>query len=143
MNENDKKLLLQDLCGRIPYGVKCIIYPNNIVSLQCVEVLEGLGKDYFMETDSGMYYIGKDTVKPILYQFSDMTESQLKEYKSLLEKSVNDFVDEDDDEVTPNLISVTPSIVEIDFFNKYHIDYRGLIPKGLAINAKIFLSGIY
>lgn len=35
------------------------------------------------------------------------------------------------DEIEPTWVTA----FEIDFYNKHHIDYRGLIPMGLAIDA--------
>ena len=50
-----------------------------------------------------------------------MTEEQKKEYQYITERWINDPA-----------YSISDSI---DWLNKHHFDYRGLIEKGLAIDA--------
>ena len=62
-----------------------------------------------------------DNVRPYLFPLSSITEEQKKEYQYITERWMNDPV-----------YSISDSI---DWLNKNHFDYRGLIEKGLAIDA--------
>ena len=62
-----------------------------------------------------------ETVKPYLFPLSSMTEEQKKEYNYITERWMYD-----------SSYSISDSI---DWLNKNHFDYRGLIEKGLAIDA--------
>ena len=114
----DKDLLLKDLCARLPYGVK----------VQCEDYLFTFDKDHMgigmlyqdfngnpLESPkiilSGCYY-GED-IKPYLFPLSSMTEKQKIELTCIID---SDYA-------------------QIDWYNKNHFDYRGLIPLGLAIDA--------
>lgn len=111
MKQEDKDLLLQDLCARLPYGlfvningIKCILQPHDISD--------------FIKCDID--------IKPYLFPLSSMTEEQKKEYKQFLE-DIDGYVYSID------------CVPQIDWLNKNKFDYRGLIEKGLAIDA----TGIY
>ena len=131
MTQEDKALLIKDLCARLPYGVKCQIYDENyvlsgITSKLCNELyFEELN---FKECDG---YVSIECCKPYLFPLSSMTEAQKREYNSL-----RDFVPTyhyefgdiiEDTELYDNFES-------IDYLIANHFDYRNLIPKGLAID---------
>lgn len=124
-------LLLIDLCSRLYYKVKvsliynneeyrgtlCAIYPeDNRV------IIDDLNKSchYYNQTCGG-FLIDENKVKPYLFPLSSMTEEQYENF--LLTNS----------EIT--LKGVICSTRGFDFLNKHHFDYRGLIKKGLAIDA--------
>ena len=123
MTREDKELLLKDLCARVPYGVKYMRYSWNFDTdqeLPVIETLECADKDGYIN------HIRVHTVydiKPYLFPLSSMTEEQKKEYAHILVMSSNLAYSQ--------LLDMT---VE-DWFNKNHFDYRGLIPKGLALDA--------
>jgi hypothetical protein len=113
MKQEDKELLLKDLCARLPYGVKCKTLTqdmngNDIVYEDKEELtiyrVRRLGNEYM-------------TVIPYLFPMSSMTVKQRDSYRFLTSSA-----------------HASP-VGLIDFFHKNHIDYRGLIPKGLAIDA--------
>lgn len=113
MTQNEKDILLIDLCGRLPYGVKVICETEKsifeveaITSYSCVCPKD---KNY-------LHNIDDDEIKPCLFPMSSMTEEQRLEYYGTFSLSGD----------------ISGSI---DFYNKYHFDYRGLIPMGLAIDA--------
>lgn len=108
MKQEEKDLLLKDLCARLPYGVKglingckCTIYPHDI---------EDFEKDL-------------RTITPFLRPLSSMTEEERQNYGLLL---------------TDAHYNTRPSttLSLIDWLNEHHFDYRGLIDKGLAIEVK-------
>ena len=113
--EEKKDLLLKDLCARVPYGVK-VQYMNNIFVIDYVSSYEEVKLD-----TSDNWTVGVSEVKPYLFPLSSLTEKQKKEYQYITERWMYD----------PSY-SISDST---DWLNKNHFDYRGLIEKGLAIDA--------
>lgn len=118
MTQNEKDILLKDLCSRLPYGIKAEIkYHDGVWGLCSINpngytiVTRDIG--YPMETD-WVY------CKPYLFPMSNMTEEQSLEYGKLCERCCP---------------ASTYSMEIIDWFHKNHFDYRGLIPMGLANDA--------
>ena len=112
MTQNEKDLLLKDLCGRLPYGVK--LQFSHIITSPAV--LKGINED-FIECDIAVCEL--EDIKPYLFPMSSMTKEQRVEYcKTLL---INNL-----------FCSETPETY--DWLDANHFDYRGLIEKGLAID---------
>jgi hypothetical protein len=117
MTQEQKDILLKDLCARLPYGVK-VEYENKIFDVEYVCPMYEEVKLDIPET----WTIDVSEVKPYLFPLSSMTEEQKREYHEL----VGGFFG----------ASVLISVEDLtDFFNKNHIDYRGLISIDLAIDA--------
>ena len=118
MTQEDKQLLLKDLCARLPYKVKV----NEVV--QGDFTLFGLINERVF-TDSKEEFCYNDfsieLIKPYLFPLSSMTEAQKKEYQYITERWMYD-----------SSYSISDST---DWLNKHHFDYRGLIEKRLAIDA--------
>lgn len=128
MKQEEKDLLLKDLCARLPYGVK--VYGNysysdgeKIVDDKRVEVLDISTLDWFL---NGI------EIKPYLFPMSSMTEEQKKEYESLCIKVTPEYTNFYD-LIFPK--EYYDTVKSIDYLYKNHIDVRGLIPKGLANDA--------
>ena len=118
MTQEEKDLLLKDLCARLPYGVKFLRESWNYEwdqEMSVIEVLEDIDKDGYIN-NTKVYKV--EDVKPFLFPLSSMTEEQ----KSIL-SLCNAFIE-------PRSIEL-----KLNFYNEQHIDYRGLIKKGLAIDA--------
>lgn len=126
MTQTDKELLLKDLCSRLPYGVKAEITRINWDSDKeevIVKNIKSVFPDmYAVSTINTTYSIRY--VKPYLFPLSSMTEEQKREYHELIGGMFG----------TSALINFE---VLTDFFNKNHLDYRGLIPMGLALDATV------
>ena len=122
MTQEDKELLLKDLCGRLPYGVKVQVFNYGI---ETIENLYQIDLDGYISTIEGDEL--KYSYKPYLFPLSSMTEEQKKEFDQLLELELKAISDEID--------PTQATAFEIDFYNKHHLDYRGLIPMGLANDA--------
>ena len=130
MKQEDKELLLKDLCARLPYRVKLQLYNGE------------LDNDVLNSIDTEEYIIinGKDDIekiKPYLYHLSSMTEKQKEELKSL-GWNFDNFEIHNVSECLGTYreyVSHSDCFVLIDWFNKNHFDSRGLIPMGLAIDA--------
>lgn len=105
MTQEDKDLLIKDLSARLLYGV--ILNCCNFVGekLYTIDSNGLINNDYNLEE-----------VKPYLFPLSDMTEEQEREWQYTLSSDGN----------------ITYETV--DWCNKNHFDYRGLIGKGLAID---------
>jgi hypothetical protein len=112
MTQEDKKLLLIDLSARLPYGVK-VQYNNEIYN---IDYISALYEEVKLDIPNN-YTIGISEVKPYLRPMSSMTEKEKLMYEGLMIGTDN--------------ISYMLDI--IDWLLKNHFDFRGLIPKGLAI----------
>ena len=120
----DKEVLLSELCSRLPYGVKCDIGDNKPYTLNSIEV------DYtdghlirFKELKNGFIMeVYLSEVKPYLFPLSSMTKEQYSEFTDMGYS------------VTERWWSMA-NYHQLDWFHKNHFDYRGLIEKGLAIDA--------
>ena len=118
MTNEDKALLFTDLCGRLPYEVQCeytsiqkgLELYNVIGTLTCVEKIVN---SYKVEVDR--HLVGFSDFKPYLRPLSDMSELESVYYNTA-------FVYKKFHEKT-------------DWLNAHHFDYRGLIEKGLALEA--------
>lgn len=129
MTTEEKELLLKDLCARAPYGVK-VQYMNNMFDIDYVSPMyEELKFD-----TSGNWTIGISEVKPYLFPLSSMSEEQQKESSfepSLLNAFINGYISLFEDEE----LNIDDLNRLYDWLNKNYFDYRGLIEKGLAIDA--------
>lgn len=141
MTQENKELLLKDLSARLLYRVICHIeihhkftgyvekgdLPLNSISIKDSKC------DFIT-----CWGIDIDYVKPYLRSISSMTEEEKHELYQVFQEC-------------PTIIKTFPAYVEffiyadiinsidmtnvIDWLNAHHLDYRGLIPKGLAIEA--------
>ena len=121
MMVEEKELLLKDLCARLPYNVICQVeFKENGKYNSKVMLLSGIFTDEaYFTTKGGSIY--SNEYKPYLFPLSSMTEEQKQEYQHITERWMYD-----------SSYSISDSI---DWLNVHHFDYRGLIEKGLAIDA--------
>ena len=132
MKQEDKKLLLQDLCARLPYKTKIHLTEySDLTGEKLPSKIKIL--DYCMLGRVQAYCKGfrKDEIKPYLFPLSSMTEEQKEEIEEKLifpSNSNGGWI-----EILYNDKYKIPFWF-IDFCNKNHFDYRGLIEKGLAID---------
>ena len=132
MTQEDKDLLLRDLCARLPYEVK-VQYEDNIFT---IDYISAMYEEIKLNT-SNRYTIDVLEVKPYLFPISSMTEEQREELKSL-GWNFDNFEIHNVSECLGTYreyVAHSDCFNLIDWFNKNHFDYRGLIPKGLAIDA--------
>ena len=136
MTQEDKDLLLKDLCSRLPYGVKIElswcewISINTTLEPECIEEL-------LNDED------GDIEVKPYLVPLASMADEQEKEIQEIIGNPDYACIIRKTDglELWLNFIDTDPTIwldaiFEVqDYLNKNHFDYRGLIPMELAIDA--------
>lgn len=121
MTQEEKQLLLKDLCARLPYGVMCRLSAKG-ANISITEKLELGGLEHFI--------YGTMDVKPYLRPMSSMTEEEKEEVRRR-------FCDEWEESIMELYYSIEIRDVDcfIDWLNEHHFDYRGLIEKGLALEA--------
>lgn len=118
MTQEEKDLLLKDLCGRLCYGVKFGIGLGKLGKYDLVEINTKKGKVLF---GHGLH-ADLETCRPYLRPMSSMTEKEQKEYDVFC--------------CEPYLgIDETTASNFINWLNAHHFDYRELIEKGLALEA--------
>lgn len=154
MRQEDKELLLKDLCARIPYEVvgKCeldasydtsfdtifqthkfdaVVYGFKADSLFVYPLIEDRDEQEFAneEVANGIDILD---FKPYLFPMSSMTDEQKREYNNLqcyvpiYYYEYKELVEE---------IELHPTLESFEYLIKNHFDFRGLIKKGLAIDA--------
>jgi hypothetical protein len=143
MTQKEKSLLLQDLSARLPYGVK-IDYPLVIDNPLLEDIVSGIFLDIrSVDIDHVIAYmpdkkyeIDLSKVRPYLRPMSSMTEEE-KEQLAIIKSEdfqlVRQWVKNESFKETGVPCPVTCG--EIDYCNKKHFDYRGLIEKSLALEA--------
>ena len=136
MEENLKQLLLKDLCARLPYGVMVLEdinkeFDGGYIS-KLTTITEIKGEKMFL-TKNSLTPVTIEEIRPYLRPMSSMTEEERNEYFNIIKNTI-DFYNCPKSEDTCFLI------IPIDWLNAHHFDYRGLIPKDLAFEAK---EGMY
>lgn len=116
MTQEDRKLLLKDLCARLPYGV-------------CVHIRYKTGEPCYGKLtlrDIQWLIDSKiENIKPYLRPMSSMTKEEDKEFWEIIDNYGSDTNAFDGFELGD----------DVDWLNTHHFDYRGLIEKGLALEA--------
>ena len=149
MKQEDKILLVKDLCSRLPYGVRvCHMsseFSGVLHDISVLHMYEGNSDsdkydsivDYVADIDffGDGYPYEVEEFKPYLFPIASISSEQLKEVSEILGKDVEIF----DNylnivEHTRNTFSYLELDALFDWFNKNHFDYRNLIEKGLAID---------
>lgn len=127
----DKKLLFIDLCSRLPYHVRLKIWLKDGTTEEGFLDLEHNYADVLRDA---FYYNKIIDIKPYLRPLSSMTE---EEHQDWIKYSKADYDCEFKPEPT---FSLEGCHLSIDWLNAHHFDYRGLLEKGLAIEAS---EGMY
>ena len=125
MMQEEKELLFKDISARLPYDVKVKI-GNNIYIVDGIDIgLNDEGEWVPRVCTHGMMAVEIEYCKPYLFPMSSMTEEQIKEDLTTKHK-IN---------LSSGKFMYLDSSKTVEFYNKNHIDYRGLIPMGLANDA--------
>lgn len=135
MTQEDRELLLKDLCARLPYKLICSIYREDD---------EGVGwRDaickgyYYSDYDYEFYFedvVAVDNIqhiKPYLRPLSSMTEEERNElirFGGIVKIDTSEIID-------ISCLGFKHHANNQDWLNKHHFDYRGLIERDLAIEA--------
>lgn len=142
MTQENENILIRDLCSRLPYRVKCFVpIENSVMELTGKRLnyfcfhKEEWGFDYSHELEVVLDPLNdmhnEQIIKPYLRSMSSMTTEECIELGELPVSF----------ESIGKLLPNTPYYIEvikpeqIDWLNAHHFDYRGLIEKGLALEA--------
>ena len=120
MTQQEKQLLLKDLCARLPYGIKCCAKYNtgSRYNTNVITVISENGS--IVTRQNELHYQQSSLIedcRPYLRPMSSMTKEEKEEYDKTFDWDYS--------------IQGTP----FDWLNEHHFDYRGLIEKSLAIVA--------
>ena len=115
MTNEEKQLLIKDLCQRLLYGVKFACNKNIYTAKGLDLIVTDEGDWEYAVTAKGIAPIEIDFVKPYLRPMSSMTEEE-EIYYNTVYFTLNFYKKE-------------------DWLNEHHFDYRRLIPMGLALEA--------
>lgn len=125
MTQEDKKLLLKDLCARLSHDVKVAFFnedlthhsePKTLIGIECIN---NLNYSRLEDEDGNTTIV--EFVKPYLFPLSSITEEQKREQEAHFTCIKHDM---------------SFSICKyMEWCYKNHLDINGLIPKGLAIDA--------
>lgn len=139
MTQEQKELLLKDLCARLPYGVKCKDDTLDFTGIMTdISMHDNMCKLYNDYGDNYTCYMMN--CKPFLFPMSSMTEEQEKdifhngEFYFDHHNSLCRFSRYEDD---CDFVTMEDCLEIFNKLNKYHLDYRGLIPMGLANDATV------
>lgn len=124
MTQEEKQLLLKDLCARLPYHLLGkdtfgktrelkVVYPTGTIIAQEING----------ECCSSCGFV------PYLRSMSSITKDEKEEIKPLFSKFTDEF--------GKRILVVRQNKMTLyqDWLNAHHFDYRGLIKKGLALEA--------
>ncbi len=119
MTQEEKELLLKDLCARLPYGVKVYVDEDLAMTLKQIDY-----KGFCESWENEDFKCHSRWMFPYLRPMSSMTKEERNEHFGRT--------------MTIDIVQTSKEV--IDWLNKKMFDYRGLIPKGLAMEAP---EGIY
>ena len=129
MTQKDKQLLLKCLCARLPYKVYVNYDSGKDKQYEGIlnDILPSLGEAYVEYCLCDI-----DNIRPYLRPMSSMTKDEIREFDEfcVIDEyawrggSMQGFINQA--EIMQN---------GIDWLNAHHFDYRGLIEKGLALEA--------
>ena len=128
MTQEEKQLLLIDLCARLPYGVIAhALEINKVGTVTDINVSYNT-VNLTVDNASGDYeLVPISDIKPYLRPMSSMTREEVIKYLSACNEDYKDSL-------------TAPRHSGTDWLITNHFDYRGLIEKGLALEAK---EGMY
>lgn len=130
MTQEDKELLLKDLCSRLPYN-PIVEYKGETYNVLGIAHGRLVLCKPFMSNTLGECPLVEE-VKLYLFPMSSMHEEQKREYNWLC-NDVPTYHYEYGDIVED--IELCDNWRSIDYLIAHHFDYRGLIPMGLANDA--------
>ncbi|MBP5589074.1 MAG: hypothetical protein J6X26_00890 [Bacteroidales bacterium] len=137
MRYEEQKLLIKDLCARLPYGVMVDVLVPYGEDMHRVEKLIGITNltSYEMGWSFEMAYTNELGMESRTTIYADNEEEIPKPYlRPMLSMTEEEF--DELERVPSNIIYTDGTLVtngkDADWLNSRHYDYRGLISKGLA-----------
>lgn len=144
MIQEDKELLTKDLCARLPYGVLCVVHDDEIN--EPVELLSiNPKRDKPLEIDDGYSensstYWSLEDATPYLRPLSSMMQGEWEEMTALIYPYGRVNLNNKNElllwlSVEGNDMPIILMDNVFSWLNEHNFDYRGLIEKGLALEA--------
>ena len=132
MTQEDIQLLLKDLSARLTYGVIVHICSRGENAVRDV-ILSGDNITNAFEVPEGWW----KEIKPYLRPMSSITTDEEYEYYQIKKRNSDKSLSLMDcsDHLRQLLFPIIVGTESIDWLNAHHFDYRGLIEKGLALEA--------
>lgn len=141
MTQEEKRLLLVDICARLPYKVRAQYYGSDEecylqdtvdgIDITCTEP----------EILIGQYGLELEDIKLYLRSMSSMTDSEYKEYEKANDLDTLDSCETLKENLkTKSRTRISKWYHGTEWLNAHHFDYHGLIPIGLALEAP---AGMY
>lgn len=128
MTQEEKELLIKDLCGRLRYGVKASSQASHLE----INTIDG----YFVDGDGKkMFHLSE----PDFWQTVDYFQYYLRPMSSMTDDERNEFrtvggvMSHNIQNDTWAICAFAPEAY--DWLLSHHFDFRGLIEKGLALEA--------
>jgi hypothetical protein len=144
MTQEQKELLIKDLCGRLPYGVILQIGYATAKGVGVMEYNDEIMSPALLHDILTTEY---SHVKPYLRPMSSMTEEDVQEIRDRLNSiSIGRTITKENFEKCCDFLWFTKMSsfecvsekmmdVVISYLDKNMFDYRGLIPMGIALEA--------
>lgn len=139
MTENEKNILLKDLCARLDTNLVCSIYRTDDEGVGYRdEILHGYCKgdiwyEFYFREDCSIGIDDVSKIKPYLFPLSSMTDEQKIDLTTYINARI--FVN---DEISFQCLFANTMDrwkMVFEWCDKNHFDYRGLIPMGLALDS--------
>ena len=140
MTQEDKNLLLKDLCARLPYGTMLNISVNLFTDetfnarISTIDYCGEIKVRYGFEEYEQVYSL--EQIKPYLFPLSSMTKEQYKEWCDLEAEPLEEILGRNKMSTLEHHLLIAKSLIDpVNYCYKNHFDIYGLIEKGLAIDA--------
>jgi len=137
MTQEEKQLMLKDLCGRVPYVTFVYVDWHETEELEICEGCEDDEEEPNIHTLISCNYYGECDLDDNLYKTIYDIKPYLRPLSSMTAEEKEDFGVPFTSE---GLVTLADTVECIDWLNAHQFDYRGLIEKGLALEAP---EGLY
>ena len=130
MTEEDKELLLKDICARLSYGTEISLVDGTSGMITSIKIVpHGTFVTVYFNRDS-VEDVSLEGIKPYPRSLSNMTEEERGQYMDFIEWSYNDY-----DGTTTTCIDKERLHEYLNFIYSHHLDDNNLIQKSLALEA--------
>lgn len=153
MKQEDKNLLLKDLCARLPYRVKVSLQYGNKQLIGVLDAVYPTEERVIIDKLSdaitpidvrcGGFKLNESNIMPYLRPMASMTKEEREEIEILL---FSEWFDPDSCKVDGegyieilanyDVSGIEPGFCSdyVDWLNAHHFDFRNLIDRGLALD---------
>ena len=138
MKQEDKELLLLDMCGRLPYNFQILCGQNTYKCIGALQQFNDEGDwEWCLDTDCTTpipFHCCKPYLFPLTEEILDKaTEESNTLYKELICSDSDLYKENNESNILLLHAKIRSSVIK--YFIIHHIDYNNLIGKGLALDA--------